>query len=126
MKYKIRQHIVEYLKLNSKDKNSSNKKKKVNLNISSELGVNSENKNLVKFTNKISLNSELFELNMNDSFIVELDNNFDETNKDTNDKIRNELLSLTFPYSRVTIMSMMVNFGYGDLAIPLIDLSKDR
>lgn len=124
MKYNIFKHIVEHLELESKNQESKAKKKKVKFNISSEMGFNSENPKLVKFVNDIHLNSELFTLEMKDSFFIELDHEIDESNTNQNNKIRDELLSLTFPYSRVTIMSMMVNFGYGDLSIPLIDLSE--
>lgn len=124
MKYNIFKHIVEHLELESKNQESKAKKKKVKFNISSEMGLNSENPKLVKFVNDIHLNSELFTLEMKDSFFIELDHEIDESNTNQNNKIRDELLSLTFPYSRATIMSMMVNFGYGDLSIPLIDLSE--
>lgn len=124
MKYNIFKHIVEHLELESKNQESKVKKKKVKFNISSEMGLNSENLKLVKFVNDIHLNSELFTLEMKDSFFIELDHEIDESNTNQNNKIRDELLSLTFPYSRATIMSMMVNFGYGDLSIPLIDLSE--
>lgn len=124
MKYKILKHLVEHLVLESKNQESKEKKKKVKFNISSEMGLSSENLKLVKFVNDIHLNSELFTLEMKDSFFIELDHDIDESNTNQNNKIRDELLSLTFPYSRVTIMSMMVNFGYGDLSIPLIDLSE--
>lgn len=124
MKYNIFKHIVEHLELESKNQESKGKKKKVKFNISSEMGLSSENPKLVKFVNDIHLNSELFTLEMKDSFFIELDHEIDESNTNQNNKIRDELLSLTFPYSRVTIMSMMVNFGYGDLSIPLIDLSE--
>nr|DAU98417.1 MAG TPA: Protein-export protein [Caudoviricetes sp.] len=124
MKYKILKHLVEHLVLESKNQESKEKKKKVKFNISSEMGLSSENLKLVKFVNDIHLNSELFTLEMKDSFFIELDHEIDESNTNQNNKIRDELLSLTFPYSRVTIMSMMVNFGYGDLSIPLIDLSE--
>lgn len=124
MKYKILKHLVEHLVLESKNKKSKGKKKKVKFNISSEMGLNSENLKLVKFINNIHLYSELFTLEMKDSFFIELNHEIDESNTNQNNKIRDELLSLTFPYSRVTIMSMMVNFGYGDLSIPLIDLSE--
>ena len=124
MKYKILKHLVEHLVLESKNQESKEKKKKVKFNISSEMGLSSENLKLVKFVNVILLNSELFTLEMKDSFFIELDHEIDESNTNQNNKIRDELLSLTFPYSRVTIMSMMVNFGYGDLSIPLIDLSE--
>ena len=124
MKYKILKHLVEHLVLESKNQESKEKKKKVKFNISSEMGLSSENLKLVKFVNDIHLNSELFTLEMKDSLFIELDHEIDESNTNQNNKIRDELLSLTFPYSRVTIMSMMVNFGYGDLSIPLIDLSE--
>ena len=124
MKYKILKHLVEHLVLESKNQESKEKKKKVKFKISSEMGLSSENLKLVKFVNDIHLNSELFTLEMKDSFFIELDHEIDESNTNQNNKIRDELLSLTFPYSRVTIMSMMVNFGYGDLSIPLIDLSE--
>lgn len=124
MKYNIFKHIVEHLELESKNQESKGKKKKVKFKISSEMGLNPENLKLVKFVNDIHLNSELFTLEMKDSFFIELDHEIDESNTNQNNKIRDELLSLTFPYSRATIMSMMVNFGYGDLSIPLIDLSE--
>ncbi len=124
MKYNILHHLVEHLVLESKKQESKGKKKKVNFNISSEMSLNSENLKLVKFVNNIHLNSELFTLEMKDSFFIEFDHEMDESNTNLNNKIRDELLSLTFPYSRATIMSMMVNFGYGDLSIPLIDLSE--
>ncbi len=124
MKYKILKHLVEHLVLESKNQESKAKKKKVKFNISSEMGLNSENLKLVKFINNIHLDSELFTLEMKDSFFIELNHEIDESNINQNNKIRDELLSLTFPHSRVIIMSMMVNFGYGDLSIPLIDLSE--
>lgn len=124
MKYKILKHLVEHLVLESKNQESKGKKKKVKFNISSEMGLNSENLKLVKFINNIHLDSELFTLEMKDSFFIELNHEIDESNINQNNKIRDELLSLTFPHSRVIIMSMMVNFGYGDLSIPLIDLSE--
>lgn len=124
MKYKILKHLVEHLVLESKNQESKGRKKKVKFNISSEMGLNSENLKLVKFINNIHLDSELFTLEMKDSFFIELNHEIDESNINQNNKIRDELLSLTFPHSRVIIMSMMVNFGYGDLSIPLIDLSE--
>lgn len=68
MKYNIFKHIVEHLELESKNQESKAKKKKVKFNISSEMGFNSENPKLVKFVNDIHLNSELFTLEMKDSF----------------------------------------------------------
>ena len=125
--YYIESHLVENISLKSKKDNlSKNKKNKINFKIESKLQLNTKDSTFVKLSNDIDLKSEIYSLKITHSFLIKFAQEISQDDMEiSSDKIRDELLSITFPYSRAVIMNIMVNCGYGDLSIPLINLTKE-
>lgn len=69
----------------------------------------------------ISVKTELFDLKMEHHFFLEFDKKLTKA-QESDEEMKKLLINYLYPYSRVIIISMMANSGYGSVNMPAISI----